>query len=76
MVHYTNLLAERQVNVFYSTPEAYADAKQAEGVAWTVKTNNFYPYAGNANSYCTGNFTSRSRSHHSTSLLSLLSSLS
>ena len=50
MVHYTNLLAGRQVNAFYSTPEAYADAKQAEGVAWSVKTDNFFTYAGNANS--------------------------
>jgi alpha-mannosidase len=50
VVHYTNLLAGRQVNAFYSTPEAYADAKQAEGVAWSVKTNNFYPYADKANS--------------------------
>ena len=31
LMHYANALAGDQVNVFYSTPTAYADAKHAEG---------------------------------------------
>ena len=47
------------MNVFYSNPTLYADAKFAEGVAWTVKTDDFFPYADGAHAYWTGYFASR-----------------
>mmetsp|Transcript_3428 Transcript_3428/g.7967 ORF Transcript_3428/g.7967 Transcript_3428/m.7967 type:complete len:788 (+) Transcript_3428:97-2460(+) len=59
LMHYANALAGDQVNVFYSTPTAYADAKHAEGTKWTVKTDDFFPYADSAHAYWTGYFTSR-----------------
>jgi alpha-mannosidase len=59
IIHYTNLLAGDQVNVFYSTPSAYTDAKHAEGIAWTVKSDDFFPYSDSEHAYWTGYFTSR-----------------
>jgi hypothetical protein len=47
------------VNAFYSTPSAYVAAKQASNVSWTVKTDDFFPYADCPHCYWTGYFTSR-----------------
>ncbi|THG07644.1 hypothetical protein TEA_024216 [Camellia sinensis var. sinensis] len=48
-----------RINVLYSTPSLYTDAKNAENVSWPLKTDDYYPYADNTNAYWTGFFTSR-----------------
>jgi len=45
--------------MFYSTPTAYADAKNAEGTAWAVKSDDFFPYSDSDHAFWTGYFTSR-----------------
>ena len=47
------------VNAMYSTPSIYLDAKQKAGENWTVKYDDFFPYADNPYAYWTGYFTSR-----------------
>jgi hypothetical protein len=60
LVHYGNELdGGATINVFYSTPEAYAQAKSAEGTLWSVKTDDFFPYADSSHAYWTGYFSSR-----------------
>jgi alpha-mannosidase len=51
--------ADGRINIFYSTPEAYVAAKNAEQLQFTVKTDDFFPYADDDHSYWTGYFTSR-----------------
>ena len=63
LIHYCNELEGAQVNFFYSTPTAYADAKNAEGISWQVKTDDFFPYADSAHAYW---FTSHPTSTSST----------
>ncbi|KAK3042490.1 hypothetical protein RJ639_000214 [Escallonia herrerae] len=48
-----------RVNVFYSTPTLYTDAKYAADESWQLKINDFFPYAIRPNAYFTGYFTSR-----------------
>lgn len=48
-----------RVNVFYSTPHLYAQAKAEEEIVFTVKGDSFMPYADDAHSYWTGYYTSR-----------------
>ncbi|KAK3006027.1 hypothetical protein RJ639_016109 [Escallonia herrerae] len=55
LIHY-----DGRVNALYSTPSFYTDAKFAAKESWPLKTNDFFPYADNANAYWTGYFTSRS----------------
>ena len=43
----------------YSTPSIYLDALHAAGETWSVKTDDFFPYADAPWSYWTGYFTSR-----------------
>lgn len=66
MEWYTNLdelidlvNADGKINMFYSTPSAYVDAKNAENITWSVKTDDFFPYADGDHAYWTGYFTSR-----------------
>ena len=47
------------VNIMYSTPSIYLDALHQAGETWSVKTDDFFPYANNPWSYWTGYFTSR-----------------
>ena len=42
-----------------STPQTFIDALKSENVNWPVKTNDFFPYSANKNSYWSGFFTSR-----------------
>lgn len=43
LIHYVNL--DGRVNAFYSTPEAYVDAKHSFNASWPLKTDDFFPYA-------------------------------
>ncbi|KAK2974185.1 hypothetical protein RJ640_021476 [Escallonia rubra] len=54
LIHY-----DGRVNALYSTPSFYTDAKFAAKESWPLKTNDFFPYADNADAYWTGYFTSR-----------------
>ena len=46
--------------LFYSTPDKYTEARAAEDkLTWTVKTDDFFPYADCAHCYWSGYFTSR-----------------
>lgn len=51
--------ADGRVRLFYSTPSLYVAAKNAENLTFTVKTDDFFPYSDDDNSYWTGYFTSR-----------------
>ncbi|XP_015929798.1 lysosomal alpha-mannosidase isoform X1 [Parasteatoda tepidariorum] len=48
-----------RVNVFYSTPSCYLNALNKANHSWTVKTDDFLPYASDPHAYWTGYFTSR-----------------
>jgi alpha-mannosidase len=41
LVHHVN--ADGRVNMFYSNPQIYTDAKHAEGIAWTLKEDDNLP---------------------------------
>ena len=45
--------------LFYSTPDKYTEARAQEAITWTVKTDDFFPYADCAHCYWSGYFTSR-----------------
>jgi hypothetical protein len=51
--------ADGRVNVFYSTPSQYVAAVHAANLTWSVKTDDFFPYADGDHAYWTGYFTSR-----------------
>ncbi|XP_035227790.1 lysosomal alpha-mannosidase-like isoform X2 [Stegodyphus dumicola] len=48
-----------RVNVFYSTPSCYLYALNKANRTWTVKYDDFMPYASDPHAYWTGYFTSR-----------------
>ena len=50
-------LQSDEMEVFYSTPSRYVDALNKVNKTWTVKTDDFFPYADNAFSYWTGIYT-------------------
>ena len=43
LIHHVN--QDGRVNVFYSTPAAYAAAKNRYNASWPLKTDDFFPYA-------------------------------
>jgi alpha-mannosidase len=47
------------VQARYSTPSEYVRAKLAEGIQYSVKTDDFFPYISDPNSAWTGFFTTR-----------------
>ncbi|XP_042519982.1 probable alpha-mannosidase At5g13980 isoform X1 [Macadamia integrifolia] len=57
LIHYVN--EDGRVNALYSTPSIYTDAKHAADESWPIKTDDFFPYADQANAYWTGYYTSR-----------------
>ena len=57
LIHYVNL--DGRVNMFYSNPYAYTKAQSDANLTWTVKTDDFMPYADCPYCYWTGYFTSR-----------------
>ena len=52
-------LQNDSVNIMYSTPSIYLDAVHQAGETWSVKTDDFFPYANDPWSFWTGYFTSR-----------------
>lgn len=57
LIHWTNL--DGRINVFYSDPHAFTVAQNNANLTWTVKTDDFFPYADCPWCYWTGYFTSR-----------------
>ncbi|XP_019420876.1 PREDICTED: alpha-mannosidase-like [Lupinus angustifolius] len=57
LIHHVN--KDGRVNVLYSTPSIYTDAKIAAPQLWPVKTHDYFPYADKPDAYWTGYFTSR-----------------
>ncbi len=57
LIHYANL--DGRLNVFYSTPDAFLQAKHNYNVPWPVKTDDMFPYADFPHAYWTGYFTTR-----------------
>ena len=47
------------VNMFYSTPAEYTDARLAADVTWPIKTDDYFPYCDGPHACWTGYFTSR-----------------
>jgi len=57
IIHYANL--DGRINVFYSTPTIYTNAKHAANLTWSVKNDDYFPYADHPHAFWTGYFTSR-----------------
>ena len=59
LIHYTK--EDGRINVFYSTPNQYTKAKYElfKDYNWTLKTDDWFPYADQKHAYWTGYFTSR-----------------
>ncbi|CAH0492604.1 unnamed protein product [Peronospora farinosa] len=57
IIHYVN--QDARVNVLYSNLSYYTDMKRAEGLTWSVKTDDFFPYGSAQDDYWSGFFTSR-----------------
>ena len=51
--------ANGTVHARYSTPSEYVKARLAEGITYSVKTDDFFPYISDPQSSWTGYFTSR-----------------
>jgi len=58
-----NILNENKnkynINVMYSTPSCYLKSIHDSNKTWTVKTDDFFPYASDPHAFWTGYFTSR-----------------
>jgi len=59
LIQYFKAHPELGINAFYSTPSIYVDAVNALDLEWTLKTDDFFPYADNPWAYWTGYFISR-----------------
>nr|CAD7429116.1 unnamed protein product [Timema monikensis] len=61
LIGYVNALQANgsNINVFYSTPSCYLKALHDANQTWSVKEDDFFPYASEPYSYWTGYFTSR-----------------
>ncbi|CAG2111338.1 unnamed protein product, partial [Medioppia subpectinata] len=61
LIRYTNARQSNgsNINVFYSTPTCYLAAVHQSNNIFTTKSDDFFPYAGDNNTYWTGYFTSR-----------------
>ena len=49
-------MQEPRIKVFYSTPSRYLDAVNQAGLSWSVKEDDFFPYANRPYAYWTGKF--------------------
>ena len=60
LIRHVNAAEGTKLNVFYSTPSAYLDAKTGNPhMRWPLKTGDFFPYRWTPHQYWTGYFTSR-----------------
>ena len=50
------------VTFFYSTPVIYLDAIKKQNLQYSVRYDDIFPYADEANEYWSGYFTSRANS--------------
>ena len=48
-----------KVNLFYSTPSCYLQEVHRANLSWSVKKDDFFPYASDPHAFWTGYFTSR-----------------
>ena len=65
LIHYTNLgTATHGVNLLYSSPATYTDAKLKQDISWSLKTDDFMPYADGPHAMWSGYFTSRPALKH------------
>ncbi|XP_049803878.1 lysosomal alpha-mannosidase-like [Schistocerca nitens] len=53
-----------RLNLLYSTPACYLKALNDANITWTVKEDDFFPYASDEHSYWTGYFVSRTTSKY------------
>ena len=51
--------AQYNMTLFYSTPQTYVDTIHAKNLTWSLKTDDFFPYADRPHAYWTGYMTSR-----------------
>nr|CAB3263606.1 lysosomal alpha-mannosidase-like [Phallusia mammillata] len=58
LIKYVNA-ANKNITVFYSTPSCYLYALNEVNEDWTIKTDDFFPYADIPHGFWTGYFTSR-----------------
>ncbi|CAG7723264.1 unnamed protein product [Allacma fusca] len=47
------------VNLFYSTPSCYLQEVNKANLSWSMKTDDYFPYASDPHAFWTGYFTSR-----------------
>ncbi|KAI1886659.1 hypothetical protein AGOR_G00198080 [Albula goreensis] len=61
LIRYVNAKQSQgsKVNVLYSTPSCYLQELHRANLTWSVKTDDFFPYADDAHDFWTGYFTSR-----------------
>jgi lysosomal alpha-mannosidase len=59
LISYVNANYGDQLNVFYSTPSQYTKALHDANATWTLKTDDFFPYADHEYAMWSGYFTSR-----------------
>ncbi|KAG1658234.1 Lysosomal alpha-mannosidase [Nymphon striatum] len=58
LIKYVNEL-NPDVNVFYSTPSCYLNSLHKANLTWSIKKQDFLPYASDQHSYWSGYFSSR-----------------
>jgi hypothetical protein len=56
--------ADKGLNVIYSTPSCYLKAVNDEGLTYSTKQDDFFPYGSDYQTYWTGYFTSRPTSKY------------
>ncbi|KAL4648547.1 lysosomal alpha-mannosidase [Arapaima gigas] len=61
LIRYVNAQQSQgsKVNVLYSTPSCYLQGLHQANLTWSVKTDDFFPYADGPHDFWTGYFTSR-----------------
>ena len=62
LIKYVN--ADGRVNMFYSTPTQYLQAKLKSNITWSLKIDDLFPYSDSPHSYWTGFYTSRPALKH------------